>query len=322
MSIGISRNASAITGLQKENLETGLPGPYGPTMIIDCHTHIFPEEVRKGREAFCKKDDGFSSIYRDSKSKMVGVEDLIASMDESGIDRSVICGFPWTQPDLCSFHNQYLMASASRYPNRLIVFISLLFSNPDWSGKELDRALNGGAKGVGEIAFYQDEMTSRDVHSMKPILTQMEKHGVPLLLHTNETIGHSYPGKGRTPLESFYELILSFPKLPIILAHWGGGLPFYELMPEVAKVMTNVYYDTAASPFLYSGKIYAIARDMVGAEKIFFGTDYPLISPQRYFKELEESSLSKQDQEKILGLNFSRLIEGRIKGKPPLPNCS
>ncbi|HMK76220.1 MAG TPA: amidohydrolase family protein [Thermodesulfobacteriota bacterium] len=299
-----------------------MPGPYGPTMIIDCHTHIFPEEVRKGREAFCKKDDGFSSIYRDSKSKMVGVEDLIASMDESGIDRSVICGFPWTQPDLCSFHNQYLMASASRYPNRLIVFISLLFSNPDWSGKELDRALNGGAKGVGEIAFYQDEMTSRDVHSMKPILTQMEKHGVPLLLHTNETIGHSYPGKGRTPLESFYELILSFPKLPIILAHWGGGLPFYELMPEVAKVMTNVYYDTAGSPFLYSGKIYAIARDMVGAEKIFFGTDYPLISPQRYFKELEESSLSKQDQEKILGLNFSRLIEGRIKGKPPLPNCS
>ncbi|MGO9089194.1 MAG: amidohydrolase family protein [bacterium] len=291
-------------------------------MIIDCHTHIFPEEVRKDREAFCKKDDAFLSIYRDSKSKMVGVEDLIASMDESGIDRSVICGFPWTQPDLCSFHNQYLMASASRYPNRLIVFVSLLFSNPGWSGRELDRALNGGAKGVGEIAFYHDEMTSRDVHSMKPILTQMEKQGVPLLLHTNETIGHSYPGKGRTPLERFYELILSFPKLPIILAHWGGGLPFYELMPEVAKVMTNVYYDTAASPFLYSGRIYAVAKDMVGAEKIFFGTDYPLISPRRYFKELEASSLSKQDREKILGLNFSRLISGRIKENPPLLNCS
>jgi len=283
----------------------------GFSMIIDCHTHIFPEGVRKGRETFCKKDDGFSSIYRDSKSKMVGVEDLIASMDESGVDRSVICGFPWSQPDLCSIQNQYLMASASRYPNRLIVFVSLVFSNPDWSGEELDRALNGGALGVGEIAFYQDEMTSRDVHSMKPILTQMEKQGVPLLLHTNETIGHSYPGKGRTPLDRFYELIVSFPKLPIILAHWGGGLPFYELMPEVAKSMANVYYDTAASPFLYSGRIYAAARDMVGVDKIFFGTDYPLISPRRYFKELEASSLSKQDREKILGLNFARLIEGR-----------
>jgi hypothetical protein len=273
-------------------------------MITDCHTHIFPEDVRKDREAFCKKDEAFSSIYKSSKAKMVGAEDLIASMNESGIDRSVICGFPWNQPDLCSFHNQYLMEAASRYPDRLIVFISLLFSNPDWSGKELDRALKGGARGVGEIAFYRDKMTSQDIHSMKPILIQMEKQGIPLLLHTNETIGHSYPGKGMTPLERFYELILSFPNLPIILGHWGGGLPFYELMPEVAKTMVNVYYDTAASPFIYSKKIYAIVSEIVGVEKILFGTDFPLISPRRYFKELEESGLSKQDRERILGLNF------------------
>jgi hypothetical protein len=278
-------------------------------MIIDCHTHIFPEEVRKDRDTFCKKDEGFAFIYDHPKAKIAGVEDLIASMDESGIDRSVICGFPWSRPDLCSFQNQYLMESASRYPHRLIVFVSLLFSNPDWSEKELGRAVKGGALGVGEIAFYRNEMTSQEIQSMKPILTQMERHGIPLLFHTNETIGHSYPGKGRTPLERFYEMILSFPSLPIILAHWGGGFPFYELMPEVAKVMANVYYDTAASPFLYSKKIYAIAREIVGVEKIFFGTDFPLISPRRYYQELEGSGLSKQDREKILGLNFSRLIE-------------
>jgi predicted TIM-barrel fold metal-dependent hydrolase len=137
----------------------------------------------------------------------------------------------------------------------------------------------------------------------------MENEKIPLLLHTNETIGHSYPGKGKTPLERFYELILSFPSLPVILAHWGGGFPFYELMPEVAKAAAHVYYDTAASPFVYSKKIYAIAREIVGAEKILFGTDFPLISPRRYYKELEESGLSKQDREKILGLNFVGLIE-------------
>lgn len=144
---------------------------------------------------------------------------------------------------------------------------------------------------------------------MKPILTRMERNGIPILLHTNERLGHSYPGKGATPLERFYELILSFPNLPVILAHWGGGLPFYELMPEVAKSMIHVYYDTAASPFLYSKRIYAIASEIVGAEKILFGTDFPLLSPPRYFQELKESGLSKEDQEKILGLNFSRLIE-------------
>ena len=277
-------------------------------MIIDCHTHIFPEEIRKDREAFCKKDKGFSCIYDQPKAKMVGVEDLISAMDESGIDRSVICGFPWSQPDLCSFHNHYLLEAAARYPNRLITFVILLFSDPDWSGRELDRAMKSGAKGVGEVAFYRDEMSSQDIRSMKPVLAQMEKQRIPLLLHTNETIGHSYPGKGRTPLERFYELILSFPNLRIILGHWGGGLPFYELMPEVAKGMTNVYYDTAASPFIYSRKIYAIVSQIVGVEKIFFGTDFPLISARRYFKELEECGLPKQDQEKILGLNFSKMI--------------
>ena len=136
----------------------------------------------------------------------------------------------------------------------------------------------------------------------------MEEQKVPLLLHVNETIGHSYPGKGMTPLERFYDLILLFPKLPFILAHWGGGLPFYELMPEAAKAMGNVYYDTAASPFLYSKKIYGVVGQMVGAGKILLGTDFPLLSPQRYFKELKESGLSKEDQEKILGLNLSRLL--------------
>ncbi len=277
-------------------------------MIIDCHTHIFPEEIRKGREIFCKKDEGFSSIYNQPKARMIGAEDLIAAMDESGIDRSVICGFPWSQPDLCSLHNRYLLEAVTRYPNRLIAFVILLFSDPDWSQRELDQAMKKGAKGVGEIAFYREEMNSQDIRSVKPVLSRMEKQGIPLLLHTNETIGHAYPGKGRTPLERFYELILSFPKLPIILGHWGGGLPFYELMPEVAKGMANVYYDTAASPFIYSKKIYAIASQIVGVEKIFFGTDFPLIPAKRYFKELKESSLSKQEQEKILGLNFSKVI--------------
>jgi predicted TIM-barrel fold metal-dependent hydrolase len=277
-------------------------------MIIDCHTHIFPDEVRKNRESFCKRDEGFSLIYGNPKARMVGVEDLIVSMDKSGVERSVICGFHWSQPDLCSFHNQYLMTSASKYPKRLIVFISLLFSNPDWSEKELNRWTKEGAKGVGEIAFYRREMTSEDIDSMKPVLTQMEKKGIPLLLHVNETIGHPYPGKGMTPLERFYELIVSFPELPVVLAHWGGGLPFYELMPEVVKAMANVYYDTAASPFLYSKKIYSAVSKIVGVGKILFGTDFPLISPQRYFRELEESGLSKEDQRKILGVNVSRLF--------------
>ncbi|MFB3883694.1 MAG: amidohydrolase family protein [Thermodesulfobacteriota bacterium] len=277
-------------------------------MIIDCHTHIFPDQVKRDRGLFSERDRGFSSIYQNPKAKIAAAEDLIASMDEAGVERSVICGFPWGQPDLCSLHNDYLMESASKYPDRLIVFVILLFSDPDWSERELDRAMKAGARGVGEIAFYHREMSSRDIESIRPVLTRMEREGIPIMLHTNELLGHPYPGKGETPLERFYELILSFPNLPILLAHWGGGLPFYELMPEVSKTMANVYYDTAASPFLYSRKIYSVVREIVGPGKILFGTDFPLLSHRRYFKEMEESGVSKEDRKMILGLNFLRLL--------------
>jgi len=278
-------------------------------MILDCHTHIFPPAMIRDRDAFCGKDKGFAAIYQNAKARMVGVEDLISSMDDSGIDRSVICGFSWSRVDLCSYHNQYLFESASRYPKRLVVFISFSSSDPERSLLELEKGLKAGAKGVGEIAFYHCEMAPQDMETMRLTLTVMEAKKIPLLLHTNETIGHTYPGKGETPLRRFYELILAYPRLRMILAHWGGGLPFYELMPEIKKTMTQVYYDTAASPFLYSPKIYSIASEIVGSDRILFGSDYPLISPKRYFKDLGESMLSEDDRKRILGLNLKKLLE-------------
>ena len=278
-------------------------------MILDCHTHIFPAEMIRDRDALCEKEKGFAAIYGNAKARMVGVEDLISSMDDSGIERSVICGFSWGRSDLCSHHNQYLFESAGRYPKRLMVFISFSSSDPERSLLELEKGIKAGAKGVGEIAFYHCEMALQDVEGMRPALTIMEAKKIPLLLHTNETIGHAYPGKGETPLSRFYELILAYPCLWVVLAHWGGGLPFYELMPEIKKAMTRVYYDTAASPFLYSPKIYSVASEIVGSDRILFGSDYPLISPKRYFKELGASTLSEDDRKRILGLNLMKLLE-------------
>jgi hypothetical protein len=277
-------------------------------MIIDCHTHIFSGDMRKNRAVLCEKDEGFSSIYKNPKARMIGAEDLIASMDETGVDRSVVCGFSWGSSDICSLHNDYLLNSVSRYPDRLIAFVAVSLTDAERAERDLERAIRRGAKGVGEVAFYSREMSPEDIDRMTSVLTLMEKEEIPLLLHTNEDIGHSYPGKGRTPLKRFCELPSRFPGLCVILAHWGGGLPFYELMPEVAKGMGRVYYDTAASPFIYSSGIYAAVSGIVGPDKILFGSDFPLISPKRYFAEMERSGLSEEDRRKILGLNFLRLL--------------
>ena len=95
----------------------------------------------------------------------------------------------------------------------------------------------------------------------------------------------------------------------MIFAHWGGGLLFYELMPEIRKQNKNVYYDTAASPFLYDKKIYKVAKDIGVLDKVLFGSDYPLISMNRYIKEIADSGLSKSEQALVNGENAKALLK-------------
>ena len=70
----------------------------------------------------------------------------------------------------------------------------------------------------------------------------------------------------------------------------------YELLKkETKQILSRVAYDTAASPFLYDPSIYAIAVQIVGARRILFGSDYPLIAPDRYFEEMEVAGLSDEE---------------------------
>ena len=87
-------------------------------------------------------------------------------------------------------------------------------------------------------------------------------------------------------LKMIYDLVQASAGVKLILAHWGGGLFFYNLLKrEVPDSLTDVYFDTAASPFLYKPEIYRLAGNIMGPRKILFGSDYPLIPPSRYFRE-------------------------------------
>jgi hypothetical protein len=134
------------------------------------------------------------------------------------------------------------------------------------------------------------------------------KHNLILLTHASEPVGHQYPGKGDITPDKLYPLITKFPNLTLVCAHWGGGLPFYALMPEVKKAMANVFFDTAASPFLYNPQIYHQVIQILGAEKILFGSDYPLLAQSRLLKEVRSLNLPKATERLILGGNARRLL--------------
>ena len=274
-------------------------------MIIDCHTHIYPPFIRDDREPLLKADAAFRLLYSSAKAKLVGATALIEQMDRSGVDRTVVFGFPWSDPELTRRHNEYI---ASRFSDRLLPFVCV---DPRTSraAAEVEHCLAGGMLGVGELAFYTEVLDSTVVKILEPIASCCREYKVPLMLHTNEQVGHWYPGKAEASLKVIYELIQSFPDNRFILCHWGGGLFVYELLKkEAGEVLSQVAYDTAASPFLYDPTIYAVAVKIIGARRILFGSDYPLLLPDRYFEEMEAAGLSEEDQSWIKGRSASEWL--------------
>ena len=282
--------------------------PFESHMIVDFHTHIFPSDIRTKKKRFFSNEPAFKLLYESDRSKMVGAQELIKSMDQQGVDKSVVFGFPWCNSELIQYHNDYVINAVKAYPDRLI---GLCCFDMDFNEAEQEilRCVDAGLSGVGELASYTKPIDQILIEKLAPVMTLCEKNALPLLLHANEPVGHNYPGKAPDSLSGVYQIVSSFPQNIIVLAHWGGGLFFYSLMKkEVKEKLTNVFFDTAASPFLYHKKIYSLARDLIGVEKILFGSDFPLIKPERYFKELEHSGLNASELSLLKGGNAARLF--------------
>ncbi len=277
-------------------------------MRIDIHTHIFPREIVADRGRFFDGEPAFQMLYNSPKAKLATAESLMEAMHRDGVDRAVVFGFPWQGNRLTAIHNDYVLESAAKYAPALI---PLACVNPIGRGsaEEAERCLELGARGLGELAIYGPADPQDSLKCLQDLVACCRTHGGVMLMHANEPVGHLYPGKAPLGLDFYYSLARLAAGVPLILAHWGGGLGFFELLKrEASETLRDVYYDTAASPFLYKPSIYAFMTAIAGAEKILFGSDYPLIPPARYFQEIAEAGLSREQISAITGGNAAGLF--------------
>ena len=278
-------------------------------MIIDFHTHILPPQIKENRDDFVKGDACFAEFYSSPKAKIVTSEELIASMDQAEIDTSVILNTGWMSQELCAQINDYILEAAARYPDRLVAFCAIQPKAGEAAIVELECCARGGARGIGELRPDIQGFDLGDKGLMEPFAEVARRYHLLFLIHASEPVGHLYPGKGTITPDTLYRFISNFPELYVICAHWGGGLPFYALMPEVASALANTFFDTAATPFLYQPEIFEHIADIAGADKILFGSDYPLLAPSRIIDQIESVGLSPEVKAMILGGNAKRLLE-------------
>jgi predicted TIM-barrel fold metal-dependent hydrolase len=209
---------------------------------------------------------------------------------------------------LCRETNDYLLESAAKHPKRLVAFCSVQLAHAESAIAEVDRCVRGGARGIGEIRSDMQGFDLADGKRLSSVVQAIVEHGICFLTHCSEPVGHTYPGKGSVNPQVLWGFISNFPQLKVVCAHWGGGLPFYGLMPEVGRALKNVWFDTAASPYLYRPQVFSSVAAIVGDEKILFGSDYPVLDQRRVVRDLDAGGLDHGARERILGENGARLL--------------
>ena len=293
--------------------------------IIDSHTHRYPPEVFRNPYVWgiAQKERHWASLVAPTGGKKPSLqgwadrEQMLEAMDESGVDRAILLGWYWEQHATCELQNSWYAQWIKEDPQRFSAFAAVQPLAGEQQALDTVRwAADEGFVGIGEMFPRVQGFAMDDLVWLKIVEFAIER-GLAINIHVTEPVGRDYPAKVATPFADFQWLAQTYPELKLILAHWGGGLLFYELNPSFRQVFKNVYYDTAASPLLYDSRIYCSAVDIVGAKKILFGSDYPLrLYPHRdrqpcfsgLLREIDRCGLDPKAQECLLGGNVARLL--------------
>jgi predicted TIM-barrel fold metal-dependent hydrolase len=278
-----------------------------PPVIVDAHTHAFPPAWIADRVNHCRRDRWFGDLYEAPSAKMIDAVELMSAMDSAGVTQAIACGWPWLDPGLCREHNDYL-ADAARKSNGRLAWLGIVApASPD-AAAETERCLALGASGIGELnadAQGVDIAQPGLLADVVAVLTAAER---PLLLHASEPVGHRYPGKGTATPDRLLTFLSGNPELRVVLAHWGGGLPFYELMPEVAAHTRNVVYDTAASSYLYRQGVFRTVLDIAGRERVLWASDHPVLGMEKFLDRTKRlAAIHPDERALVMGDNARRV---------------
>jgi predicted TIM-barrel fold metal-dependent hydrolase len=249
--------------------------------VIDSHVHLYPSELNADPAAWAaaRGEAHWAKLCTRRRKDGVpvqgfpSVDELLAEMDRAGVERAVLLGWDWDQPETCVWQNRFYGKCVRAHPDRLIGYATLHPGAGHWPTLgEMHRARDEGLVGVGELSPHSQGFGVDDP-VLREVLTLAGDWKMPVNFHVTDPGSRRYPGRVETPLADFVRLAREFPATHFTLAHWGGLLPLHD---REARELENIYYDTAASPLLYESDIWGRFAAALPPGRVLFGSDYPL----------------------------------------------
>lgn len=260
--------------------------------IIDAHAHIYPEKIA------AKATDTIGVFY-DIKMEMPAgtAEQLIKDGSKAGITRYVVHSVATTAHQVRSI-NEFIRRECESHPE----FIGFITLHQDLSEEEIaaeiDFALKNNLKGIKLHPDFQkfnidDESAERFYRAAEGKL--------PILLHMgDDRYEFSKPAR-------LVKMAKKYPRVNFIAAHFGGYRCWSDA--PLYKGLDNVYFDTCSSlPFISTEKARELI-DMFGADKFFFGTDFPMWDAVGELERFNQIPMTDAEREMILSGNVKKLLK-------------
>ena len=262
-------------------------------MIIDFHTHSFPEQLAP--KAICTLKNNIKTEPHTDGT----IAGLHASMKSAGISSSVVCNIS-TNPRQQTKVNGFAVDSLQEDG-----IIPLGSVHPDSENIE-EVLLSLRQCGIKGIKVHPDFM-GYDITDPKfnRIFDVCSSFGLFVVTHAG--VDALSPDHVHATPKMISEVITRFPSLKLVAAHFGGNMMWDEVESELCG--KNVYFDTSL-PDADTFDVTEIER-VIGKhdpDKLLFGTDSPWCSQKLHVRFIEGLDISDDVKEKIFSLNALRLL--------------
>lgn len=263
--------------------------------VIDAHCHIYPDMIAE------KAANATGAFYGGKPACSGTVNRLIQKCEKCGIDRCIVQSVATTPHQVKSI-NEFISSTVSLHSDILTGFGTLHPDSGDISG-DLNHLIELGLKGV---KLHPDIQGFKiDDYRCLKIYELCEEYGLPVLMHTGDK---RYDFSNPNRLIPILEI---YSNLTVIGAHFGGYTIWDEASKEICSSLklNNFYVDCSSSlAFLTPEK----AKEIIlryGADRVLFGTDYPMNDPENELKLFFNLSLSECEQKMILSENAKRILK-------------